>query len=314
MLHIPNFNPEIFRIGPFAIRWYALAYVTGILVGWRYVAQMLKTRSIWGAKEPPITAGQLDDLVLWMTLGIILGGRIGYVLFYQPALIWTHPVQVLRIWDGGMSFHGGLIGVTAALFGFAATNMVAGMPKGWRPPGERVGPLQAAPWLVQKTLALGDLIAPAVPIGLFFGRIANFINGELWGRPTSLPWGMVFCNDNIRRTYAGIYPGGCPVGARHPSQIYEALCEGLILFLVLAWAVWRGGWLKSKGRVVGLFLTGYGVARLVLENFREPDEFMPDALRGHVTMGMLLSAPMIVVGLWLIWRTREAHRALAQLS
>ncbi|MBS0294824.1 MAG: prolipoprotein diacylglyceryl transferase [Proteobacteria bacterium] len=273
MLQIPDFDPVIVHIGPFALRWYAVAYVAGILLGWRYAASLLKNERVWGPKGPPMTSPQLDDLILWVTLGVILGGRLGYVLFYQPAMIWKTPLQILMIWDGGMSFHGGMIGVILAIIGFSLRNKVP-------------------------MLGVGDLVAPCVPIGLFFGRLANFVNGELWGRPTGVPWGMIFCNHNIEATYHG-----CPVGARHPSQLYEAGLEGVALLLLLAWAVYRAGWLELRGRVVGLFLTGYGVARLVLENFREPDSFMPDFLRDHVTMGMLLSIPMIAVGLWLIWRS-----------
>jgi phosphatidylglycerol:prolipoprotein diacylglycerol transferase len=281
VLQIPNFNPEIFRIGPFALRWYALAYVAGILLGWRYAATLLKRERIWGSKGAPITTLQLDDLILWLTLGIILGGRLGYVIAYgwaQHPPIWVHPLDIFKIWDGGMSFHGGLLGVVAALVGFA-----------WR----NKAPL----------LGLGDMAAVVAPIGLFFGRVANFVNGELWGRKTDLPWGMIFCNENIRKTNANVYPTGCPEGARHPSQLYEAGLEGIALGLILWWA-WRAGWLAARGRISGMFLVAYGLCRALLETVREPDNFMPAYLQGHLTMGMVLSIPMMLVGLWLIWRSR----------
>ncbi|HEX6858665.1 MAG TPA: prolipoprotein diacylglyceryl transferase [Caulobacteraceae bacterium] len=258
----PDFDPVLLQIGPFAIRWYALAYVAGILLGWWYAGRQIKTPRLWGPTQPPINAQQLDDLVLWITLGVIIGGRLGYILFYAPRLITTNPLEILMVWHGGMSFHGGLIGVTLALIGFA---------------------------LRQKAdlLRLADLTAPSAPIGLFFGRIANFINGELWGRPTDAPWAIIF-------------PGGGPV-ARHPSQLYEAALEGIVLFVILRLATHRGLWLQRRGAVTGLFLLAYAVFRMSLENVREPDSFMPHFPLG-LTMGMLLSAPMALAGLFLIWR------------
>ncbi|MBI1407787.1 MAG: prolipoprotein diacylglyceryl transferase [Caulobacter sp.] len=252
--------------GEFGIRWYALAYVAGILLGWRYGVRLVRTGQLWGGQTPTATPAQIDDLILWVTLGIILGGRLGYVLFYQPHMIWETPLQVVQIWNGGMSFHGGLIGVIVALVLFARSARI-------------------------DLIRLADLVAPAVPIGLFFGRIANFINGELWGRPTSLPWGMVF-------------PGAPDGFARHPSQLYEAALEGIMLFLILRWATHSRLWLQRRGVVAGLFLTGYALFRLSLENVREPDKFLESfvAATGGVTMGMLLSIPMLLGGAWLIWR------------
>jgi phosphatidylglycerol:prolipoprotein diacylglycerol transferase len=258
----PNFDPVLIHIGPLAIRWYALAYVTGILLGWRYAVRLTKNAKLWGGQTPTCTPLQIDDLVLWITLGIILGGRMGYVLFYDTALIWRDPLEIVKVWHGGMSFHGGLIGVIVAIVAFARSAKI-------------------------DILKLGDLVAPAVPIGLGFGRIANFINGELWGRPTDVPWGVIF-------PAAGPYP-------RHPSQIYEALLEGLVLFVVLRLATHRFGWLQRRGGVAGLFLAGYGLIRISLENVREPDAFMPNFPLG-LTMGMLLSLPMLAAGAWLIWR------------
>ena len=219
--------------------------------------------------------------MLWVTLGVILGGRIGYVLFYDFKSMMADPLEIIKVWHGGMSFHGGFIGVCVAVIGFARANKL-------------------------NMLKLGDMVAPCAPIGLFFGRIANFINGELWGRPTSLPWGMVFCNQHI----AAFNSGSCPAGVvtRHPSQLYEAALEGLVLFLVLRWATHKAKWLPREGGVVGVFLLGYGLARVALENVRQPDQQMPDFPLG-LTMGMMLSIPMALIGAWLIWRAM--HRPLA---
>ncbi|HEX8568531.1 MAG TPA: prolipoprotein diacylglyceryl transferase [Caulobacteraceae bacterium] len=263
----PDFDPVIFQIGPFALRWYALAYVAGIILGWLYGVRLIKSETVWRGGNPPITQQQADDLILWITLGIILGGRLGYVLFYRPDLIWRNPLEVLQIWNGGMAFHGGALGVIIAVSIYA-----------WR----------------QKVdlLRLGDLVAPCVPFGLFFGRIANFINGELWGRPTDLPWGVIF-------------PSSGDGLARHPSQLYEAALEGLVLFGILFWATHRAKLLPQRGMVAGLFLFFYGVFRIGVEFLREPDQHMPAELRGFMTMGMLLSIPMVLLGLWLILRARR---------
>ncbi|HTK34746.1 MAG TPA: prolipoprotein diacylglyceryl transferase [Caulobacteraceae bacterium] len=273
----PNFNPVLLQLGPVAIRWYALAYVAGILLGWRYAVALARNLGLWRGARPTADEKQIDDLVLWITLGVILGGRIGYVLFYKPALIWTDPVEILRTWNGGMSFHGGLIGVTLALFGFAVAHRI-------------------------DVVRLADLTAPVVPIGLFFGRIANFINGELWGRPTDAPWGMVFCNERILAAYGGACPAG--LEPRHPSQLYEASLEGLALFLILGWAVYGGKLLPRKGAISGLFLTFYGLFRILLETVREPDIGMP-AFPFGLTMGMMLSVPLVLAGLALIFYSRR---------
>jgi len=266
----PDFDPVLIQIGPLAIRWYALAYVAGILIGWRYAVALTRKASIWRGAAPTADEKQVDDLVLWVTLGVIVGGRLGYVLFYKPALFWTDPLEVFRTWNGGMSFHGGLIGVTAALVGFSLANRI-------------------------DLLRLADLTAPCVPIGLFFGRIANFINGELWGRPTDLPWGIVFPR-------AGPEP-------RHPSQLYEAGLEGAVLFLILRWATHGGKLLPRRGAVAGLFLTFYGLFRILLENVREPDRDMPHFPLG-LTMGIMLSVPMVLAGLGLfLWSRRPASLA-----
>ncbi len=277
----PDIKPVWFSIGPLDIRWYALAYVAGIVLGWWYANRLARNNAIWKPGKPPVTSVQLDDLVLWITLGIILGGRFGYGLFYKPELYaqlftgadWGERLALFRLWDGGMSFHGGLIGVSLAIVWFAWKNKV-------------------------RLLSLGDLIAPVAPIGLFFGRIANFINGELWGRPTDAPWGMVFCNRTIETMY-----GYCPAGlvARHPSQLYEAALEGIALAVILWLAVFKGRLLAKPGYVTGLFLFGYGLVRASLENVRQPDVGLENLPLG-LTMGMMLSIPMMIVGAWLIWR------------
>ncbi len=277
----PEFDPVLIHIGPVPIRWYALAYVTGIVVGWWYASRLAKRESLWAPGKPPVSPMQLDDLVLWITLGIILGGRLGYALFYKPVMYlqlftghsWGERLELFQLWTGGMSFHGGFLGVAIALILFARKHRI-------------------------NRLSVGDLIAPVVPIGLFFGRIANFINGELWGRETTVPWAVRFCNARIQETY-----GFCPAGdlPRHPSQLYEAGLEGLVLFVILSLAIWKWRMLTRPGFVTGLFLVGYGLARAALENVRQPDAGF-EHLPLNLTMGMILSIPMILVGAWLIWR------------
>jgi phosphatidylglycerol---prolipoprotein diacylglyceryl transferase len=265
----PNFDPVALQLGSLAIRWYALAYVAGILLGWRYTASLIRSPQLWARPGPPLAPSALDDLVLWLTVGIILGGRLGYVAFYDTAVLWRDPLQVLKVWEGGMSFHGGLIGVVIAMALFARRHSVS-------------------------LVALGDLVAPSVPIGLFFGRLANFVNGELWGRVTDVPWGVVFCTQRLAEAAGGV----CPAGQtpRHPSQLYEAALEGVILFLILLWGVRGRGWLRRRGVVSGAFLVVYGASRIALETVRNPDLTMPTFPLG-LTMGMMLSAPMIALGL-----------------
>jgi phosphatidylglycerol---prolipoprotein diacylglyceryl transferase len=283
----PNIDPAALTLGPFGdvgpfhLRWYALAYIAGLLLGWRWMVWLIRRDKLWAPGKAPLSVPQVDDFLFWATLGVILGGRLGYVLFYKPDMIWTGPLEVFQIWHGGMAFHGGLIGVALATWWFCRQQKLP-------------------------MLRLGDLAAAATPLGLFFGRIANFINGELWGRPTDAPWGMVFCNDTIRAASGG----GCPAGLepRHPSQLYEATLEGVVLFAIINIAIFKFDSLKRPGLNVGLFLVCYGVVRLLLEFVREPDAHMPDALRGFVTMGMLLSLPMIAAGAWLIRRAFAAPK------
>ena len=254
-IDFPAFDPVIVSIGPFALRWYALAYIFGILLGWLYARAMIRNEVLWGGKAP-LTVTDFDDYIVWVTLGIILGGRVGYVLFYNPSFFLAHPGEIFQLWNGGMSFHGGFAGCVLAVVLFA-----------WR---------RKIP-----TLPLGDLTCAVAPIGLFLGRLANFINGELWGRPSDLPWAMVF-------------PGAGPL-PRHPSQLYEAALEGLLLLIVLAIAV-RAGALKRPGLILGLFAMGYAIARSFCEIFREPDAQL-GFLFGGLTMGMLLSVPLFLAGL-----------------
>jgi phosphatidylglycerol:prolipoprotein diacylglycerol transferase len=262
----PHFDPVLIHLGPLAIRWYALAYITGILLGWRYAVLLIRNARLWPPVTPPATALQIDDLILWLTVGVIAGGRIGYILFYGRGQFAADPWEMLRLWHGGMSFHGGMLGVVIAIVGFALANRI-------------------------DMLRLGDLVAPCVPIGLFFGRVANFINGELWGRPTTLPWGIIFPDADAQ--------------PRHPSQLYEAGLEGIALFLILLWATHAARWLPRKGALTGLFLLFYGLFRISLENVRMPDVGMPDFPFG-LTMGMILSIPMVLVGLWLVVRALRA--------
>lgn len=286
----PEFDPVLIHLGPLPIRWYALAYVAGIVLGWWYAARLARRESLWAPGRSPVNTTQLDDLVLWITLGIILGGRFGYALFYKPVmfaqLFTGHTLgerfELLQLWTGGMSFHGGFLGVAIAIVLYARRQQI-------------------------NMLSLGDLVAPVVPLGLFFGRIANFINGELWGRETTVPWAIRFCNARIEQMY-----GFCPAGdvARHPSQLYEAGLEGLLLFSVLSLAIWKFKLLQKPGYITGLFLVGYGICRAALENVREPDYGMPDFPFG-LTMGMMLSIPMILVGGWLIWRAWNRPPAAA---
>ncbi len=285
MLLFPDINPYVpllgpysfdvgsWHIGPLGVRWYALAYVAGITLGWRYGVRLVKNLKLWGPGGPIATPAQLDDLILWLTIGVVVGGRLGSMIFYDPKDLFTHPLVALQIWNGGMSFHGGMIGVGVAIAAFSRANRI-------------------------DILRLADLVAPCVPFGLFFGRLANFVNGELWGRPTDLPWGMVFCNDQVRKTFGSCEAGMAP---RHPSQLYEATLEGIVLFIILRWATHRAKWLQRQGAITGLFLACYATFRILLENVREPDRWMPRFPLG-LTMGMILSIPMFLLGAWMIWR------------
>ncbi|MEI7805395.1 MAG: prolipoprotein diacylglyceryl transferase [Hyphomicrobiales bacterium] len=258
VLPFPAFDPVLISVGPFAIRWYALAYILGILLGWMYARAIIRNERYWGGRAP-MTLLDFDDFILWVTLGIILGGRLGYVLFYNPAHFAAHPLEVLQVWNGGMSFHGGFTGCVVAVILFARHR---GIP----------------------ILSLGDVTCAVGPIGLLLGRIANFINGELWGRVTDAPWAMVF-------------PGGGPI-PRHPSQLYEAALEGVVLLGVLA-LLMRGGALKRPGFILGAFAICYAIARSICELFREPDAQL-GFIWGDLTMGMVLSVPLMLAGIGFI--------------
>jgi phosphatidylglycerol:prolipoprotein diacylglycerol transferase len=330
-MHFPNIDPSAITIpaiagfGPFHLRWYALAYIAGLVLGWRWMVWLIRRDRLWTPGKPAMSVPQADDFLFWATLGVILGGRLGYILFYKPDMIWRNPVDMLQIWQGGMSFHGGLLGVIIAAIWFtrqkhvnedqfatlAKKHAVAEPPADHRADYARVPKLG---WLRKKDLddareksrtetvdllRLGDLAVAAAPIGLFFGRIANFINGELWGRVTDSPFGMIFCNQRILETM-----GGCPAGVepRYPSQLFEAVLEGVVLFAIINTMTLKYDSLRRPGLNSGVFLACYGLFRAILETVREPDAHMPEFLRGYITMGMLLSIPMIVAGAWLVRR------------
>ncbi|MCB1364970.1 MAG: prolipoprotein diacylglyceryl transferase [Rhodobacteraceae bacterium] len=288
VIPFPDVSPELFSISllgiEFALRWYALGYIAGILIGWRMAVAAVRRPRLWPDTGPPMTPEQLEQLLTWIVIGVIAGGRLGFVLFYQPAYYLSHPVEILKVWQGGMSFHGGFLGVVVASWIFTARHAIARLPA-------------------------ADLIAHGVPPGLLLVRIANFINAELWGRPTDLPWGVAFPGPAAQHC-----PGIEGLCARHPSQLYEAALEGLVLGAVLIWMVYRRGALRRPGLVTGVFLAGYGLARFALEFLRQPDaQFVspgnPLGLAFHVggyglTMGQMLSLPMIALGLWLILRAR----------
>ena len=262
VLLFPQFDPVLVRLGPLSIHWYALAYIVGLVAGWRVMRRLVRATPVVATEQ------QTDDFLSWATLGVVLGGRLGYVLFYQPSLYFSHPAALLAVWQGGMSFHGGALGVIVALLIFTRLNRI-------------------------NLLGFADRLAIVVPIGLGLGRIANFINGELWGRPAPdwLPWAMIFPN-------AGPEP-------RHPSQIYQALLEGLVLFLVM-WIASRSAAVRARfGLLTGLFLAGYAIARITGEFFRQPDPFLGYLWSG-ATMGQLLSLPMLVGGIGLMaWAARR---------
>jgi phosphatidylglycerol:prolipoprotein diacylglycerol transferase len=255
----PAIGPNALELGPIAIRWYALAYIAGIVLGWLLGRRLCALPPVAASRE------QVDDFITWVTLGIVLGGRLGYVLFYRPGHYLANPLEALAIWQGGMSFHGGMLGVIAAVILFTRVNRI-------------------------DLLAFGDRVACVVPIGLFLGRLANFVNGELWGRESDVPWAIVFPADPLQLT-------------RHPSQLYQAALEGAALFAVLMLLVQSERIRARRGLLSGVFLVGYAIARIIGETFREPDSFMGYLAFG-ATMGQLLSLPMMVAGAWLILRSR----------
>ncbi|MCY4291989.1 MAG: prolipoprotein diacylglyceryl transferase [Roseovarius sp.] len=285
-ISFPDISAEIFRISAwgmdFALRWYAMAYIVGILIGWRMIVAAVEHSDLWDDHSPVMTKRQVEELLTWIILGVVLGGRIGFVLFYQPAYYLANPKDILKFWEGGMAFHGGLLGVIAACVLYSLKQRIY--------------------WL-----SVADLLCMATPPGLLLGRIANFVNAELWGRPTNLPWGVIFPGYNAQDCID--VQGIC---ARHPSQLYEAALEGLLLGGVCLWLVYRNEALKLPGQITGFFLAGYGIARFLVEFVRQPDahfqnEGNPLGLAIHIngyglTMGQLLSLPMIIIGIGLlIW-------------
>jgi phosphatidylglycerol:prolipoprotein diacylglycerol transferase len=281
-LPFPAIDPVLIEIGPFAIHWYALAYIAGIFVGWWYAKRLAGNARLWAPANPPMTPADIDDFVVWGALGIILGGRIGYVLFYDLPTFLANPLQIFAVWNGGMSFHGGFLGTILAMVLFARRR---GIP----------------PW------CLIDVIAASVPFGLFFGRLANFINGELFGRVSDVPWAMVFCNDYILEMQGTCIAGPLP---RHPSQLYEAALEGIAFFLLLRLFTHKFRRLRYPSFVSGVFCVGYGFARVFVEFFREPDVQI-GYLAGGLTMGMLLSLPMIAYGIFLMVTASRRPLAVA---
>ncbi|WP_170758400.1 prolipoprotein diacylglyceryl transferase [Ruegeria lacuscaerulensis] len=289
VLNFPDLSPELFSISlfgmEFALRWYALAYIAGILIAWRMGVMALRRPALWPDQTPPMKPAQLEDLITWIILGVILGGRLGFVLFYQPEYYLSHPMEILKVWQGGMAFHGGLLGVVIASFLYARRHQIS-------------------------VLSLADLIAHTVPPGLLLGRLANFINAELWGRPSELPWAVIFPGP-AAQDCPDVLTGMC---ARHPSQLYEAALEGLLLGALLLWLAYRRGAFHRPGLVMGVFLAGYGASRFIVEFFRQPDaQFIspgnPLGLAWQVggyglTMGQFLSLPMIALGLWFVLRAR----------
>jgi phosphatidylglycerol---prolipoprotein diacylglyceryl transferase len=271
-LPFPTIDPVMIEIGPFAIRWYAVAYITGIFVGWWYAKRLIANQRLWAPAVAPLKPSDIDDFVIWATIGIILGGRVGYVLFYDLPRFLENPLEIFAVWNGGMSFHGGFLGTILAMVLFARSRKIPA-------------------W------SLIDVIAASVPFGLFFGRLANFINGELFGRPTDVPWAMVF-------------PLGGPE-PRHPSQLYEAALEGVVFFLVLRLFTHYFHRLPYPSFVSGVFCVGYGLARIFSEFFREPD-IQIGFLAGGLTMGMTLSIPMIAYGIYLM--VRSSHRPLPAME
>lgn len=302
-LPFPEISPEIFSIEAFgrefALRWYALAYIAGIIVAWRISVSAVNQPRLWRGNAAPLNKSQIEDLLTWIILGIIVGGRLGFVLFYEPSYYLANPGQILQVWQGGMAFHGGFLGVVVAAWVWCARNGVDRM-------------------------SAADTITLGVPWGLMLGRLANFINAELWGRPSDVPWAIKFptmCRDTVLQGCAQVgewFYTGAEV-TRHPSQLYQATLEGAALGMLLLYLAFRRDALKSPGLVTGAFIGGYGLARFVVENFRQADaQFIaPDNPFGHVvrfgefglTMGQLLSLPMMLIGLGIILWSRRAARA-----
>ena len=285
MIVFPEISPEVFSFAvagfSFSVRWYALAYIAGFLIGWKIGVAAIRRPHVWLYNSPPLSASDFEKLVSWLILGVIIGGRLGYVLFYKPAYFLSNPLEIVMVWKGGMAFHGGFLGVVVAAYLFFRRNNI---------------PIGSG----------ADLLALCTPVGLLLGRLANFINGELWGRPTDLPWGVVFPSQAAQA--CGKITDIC---ARHPSQLYEAILEGIILGGLLLYFAFIKGYLKKRWFITGAFLTGYGISRSFVEIFRQPDPQFQTASNpiGYVvhwesfglTMGQILSIPMMLIGIFLIY-------------
>ncbi len=294
LIFLPQFDPVLFAFNVggfnFALRWYAISYILGFIVAWQWFLMLMRQPKLWPGGNPPMGTELPDRLLTWIIIGVIIGGRLGYALFYNPNHFLRNPLDVLAIWQGGMSFHGGLSGLVAATWLFCRVNGVA-------------------------VAGVADAISIVALPGLFFGRIANFINNELWGRPSEAPWAVVISSGDG----SVCPPDWTAICARHPSQLYEALLEGVILCAILSWLAYRRHWLHLPGQLTGLFFAGYGTARFVVEFFREPDgQFLSaDNPGGFVlqfgewaglTMGQALSVPMVLIGLTVIWTARRHRR------
>ena len=262
----PAIDPVALQVGPLAVHWYGLGYVVSILLGWWFAKRLVRDDRLWGENGSPIRAEQIDDFLIWAVAGIILGGRLGYVLFYNLPYFLANPLEIPAVWDGGMSFHGGTIGTILAMVLFARSRGFS-------------------------AFSLLDVIAASSCFGLFIVRICNFINSELWGRTTDMPWGVIF-------------PNGGP-DPRHPSQLYESFLEGFVLFVVLCVLIYGARKLRWPGYVGGAWVFGYGVARIIVEFFRQPDAHLGYLAGGWLTMGMVLSLPMLAIGAWGIWTSRQ---------
>jgi phosphatidylglycerol:prolipoprotein diacylglycerol transferase len=281
VLPYPEIDPVALSLGPLSVKWYGLAYVAGLLLGWQYLRRLLSESRLWPQGRAPLQPALADDLFIWVAIGVVLGGRIGHVLLYEPGHFLSDPLEIVKVWRGGMAFHGGMLGTIVAMWLFARRRRVA-------------------------PLSVMDLVAAAVPFGLFFGRIANFINAEVVGRESTVPWAMSFCNDAVRRYNFG----QCPAGdvPRHPSQLYEAALEGLALFLLLRFLTHRQGALAQPGVVGGAFLAGYAGLRMLCELFKH-DEYRGIFGNIPVTVGFVYCLPMLIAGLLLIAYARRTAPA-----
>lgn len=268
----PDIDPVFLRLGPLQFRWYGLMYLIGLTLAYFIIGARAR------AQKLPLNKDQVYDMIVYAAVGVFAGGRLGYVLFYNLSYYLENPLKVFAVWEGGMSFHGGLIGAIVAVI---ATSWLRKIP----------------------LVSLGDVACASAPIGIFLVRIANFINGELYGRPTDAPWAMRFPDYNWTTREWGPVDGKPLV---HPSQLYEAALEGALLFAVCAVAVWKFRLLRKPGMIAGIFLIGYAISRTIVENFREPDNFTQGIMPQWFTMGMLLSIPMILGGAYLIWRANRA--------